>query len=92
MSGNATARQTSLMPPDAAELTHLVRENVRLLAELTAYFDVSRDQASLDGWTIRKPGDVADYLGPELIDLVQEQLRIVMLNSKNQVLGVTLVY
>lgn len=80
------------MPPDAAELTHLVRENVRLLAELTAYFEVSRNQASPDVWTIRSPGDVADYLGPELVDLVQEQLRVVMLDSKNQVLGVTLVY
>ena len=41
---------------------------------------------------MRGPLDLVSYLGPEMADLAQEQLRVVLLDSKNQVLGITLVY
>jgi len=41
---------------------------------------------------IRSPGDAAAYLGPEMADLAQEQLRVVLLTTKNRIIGCGLVY
>jgi DNA repair protein RadC len=89
---SADARQLSLLPPDAAALLHLVRENLRLLAELVARYEVGRLEAPVDQRSVRCPADVAAYLGAELADLAQEQLRVVLLDTKNHVLGTQLVY
>src|SRR5439155_19518711 len=48
--------------------------------------------ATKDGRPIRSPADIAAYLGPELGDLAQEQLRVVCLDTKNRVLATALVY
>lgn len=85
-------RQVSLLPPDAAALLHLVRENLRLLGELVARYEVGRLETSPDGLQVRGPADLVAYLGPELAGLAQEQLRVVLLDTKNRVLGVSLVY
>ena len=85
-------RQLSFLPPDAAALLHLVRENLRLLAELATRYEVGRLEAPADERTIRSPADVAAYLGAELADLAQEQLRVVLLDTKNHVLAMPLVY
>jgi DNA repair protein RadC len=70
----------------------LVRQNLRLLAELVHRYEVSHKDGSSEGRVVRKPADVIGYLGPELADLAQEQLRVVLLDTKNRVLGATLVY
>ncbi len=88
----ADERQISLLPPDAAAILHLVRENLRLLAELVSRYEVGRLEASANGHTIRQPADLAQYLGAEMADLAQEQLRVVVLDTKNHVLGSSLVY
>ena len=41
---------------------------------------------------MRGPLDLVAYLGPEMADLAQEQLRVVLLDTKNHVLGTSLVY
>lgn len=92
MTGDATMRQTTLLSPDAAELLHLVRENVRLLAHLVEHTEVARIRQLPSARIMRNPADVACHLGPELIDLAQEQLRVVLLDAKNHLLGMTLVY
>lgn len=84
--------QISLLPPDAASLLHLVRENLRLLAKLAGRYEVGRLNATVDGLTVRKPADVAEYLSAELTDLAQEQLRVVLLDSTNRVIATSLVY
>lgn len=89
---STNARQISLLPPEAAELLHLVRENLRLLAELVTRYEVGRIDVSADERSIRSPSDLAEYLGSELADLAQEQLRVVLLDTKNHVLGTSLVY
>ena len=43
-------------------------------------------------WTIRSPGDVADRLILQMGRLEREELRAVLLNTKNAVLRVTTVY
>ncbi len=85
-------RQISLLPPDAAAILHLVRENLRLLAEMVSRYEVGRLEGPADRATIRKPSDLAEYLGAEMADLAQEQLRVVVLDTKNHILAVNLVY
>lgn len=92
MKGSTDERQISLLPPEAAAILHLVRENLRLLAEMVSRYEVGRLEASAEGYTIRKPSDLAEYLGAEMADLAQEQLRVVILDTKNHVLGCGLVY
>jgi DNA repair protein RadC len=88
----ADARQVSLLPPEAAALVHLVRENLRLLAELARRYEVPGLEVAGRGPAIRGPADVAAYFGPELADLAQEQLRVVYLDGKHRALGTALVY
>jgi len=92
VSRNGDARQISLLPPDAAAVLHLVRENLKLLLELAQRYEVGLGDAPADCLSVRGPEDVNAYLGPELAALAQEQLRVVLLDTKNHVLGVTLVY
>ncbi len=92
MSRPAQTQQLSLLPPDAAALIHLVRENLRLLADLARRYEVPGLDAAVHGPSLRRPADVAAYLGAEMADLAQEQLRVVLLDTKNAVLGTALVY
>ena len=89
---NAGTQQMSLLPPDAATLLHLVRENLRLLAELATHYEVPRATALGDRLKVTRPADVAEYLGPEMRGLAQEQLRVVLLDTKNRVLATPLIY
>ncbi|MCC7368802.1 MAG: hypothetical protein IT306_10290 [Chloroflexi bacterium] len=92
MTTTPDARQVSLLPPEAATLLHLVRENLRLLAELARRYEVEGIVPASDGPTVRNPADLAAYLGPELSGLHQEQLRAVLLDAKNHVIATCLVY
>ena len=80
----------SLTPDDAAVLD-LVRENLRLLAELRSRYR-SADRGGPNGRQVRCPEDIADLLAPEMEALPQEQLRVVLLDTRNRVLDVVLVY
>jgi DNA repair protein RadC len=86
------ARQISLLPPDGATILHLIRENLRLLGELATHYEVPGLDAALDGPAMRSPPDVAAYLGPELVHLAQEQLRVVLVDTKNRVIATQLIY
>ena len=92
MTPRADARQVSLLPPDVAETLHLVRENLRLLAGLTPHYEVARLASGAGRLSVRRPDDIATYLGPEMADLDQEQLRVVLLDTRNAVLGIHLVF
>lgn len=92
MKGSDDARQVSFLAPRSAALMHLIRENLRLLAELASTSEVALLGAARDGWKVHGPADVASYLTTELADLAQEQLRIVCLDTKNRVLATELVY
>jgi DNA repair protein RadC len=64
-------------------------------AQLKAAFALGRRLASAqpeERASIRSPQDVAKLLQPEMGLLHQEELRVVLLNTRNQVLGVHTVY
>jgi DNA repair protein RadC len=88
----ADSRQVTFLSPDQATLLHLVRENLRMLAELASTAEVALLDATKEGRQIRGPSDVAAYLGPELASLAQEQLRVVCLDTRNRVVATPLVY
>ena len=92
MSTDSEAQPGSAFGPDAVELLHLARQNLRLLTDLVAHYEVARLGSPPDDRTISRPQEVAAYLAPEMADLEQEQLRVVLLNTKNRVLGCCLVY
>ena len=85
-------RPATLPPADRARVLRLCRENLRLLNHLVLHEEVGRAGAALDGRELSSPEAVAAYLGPEMADLAQEQLRAVLLDRKNRVLAVSFVY
>ena len=92
MTRAADPRQVSLLPPEAAAALHLIRENLRALHGLAQHYEVAWLAPADELATVRGPEDVAAYFGPEMADLEQEQLRVVLLNTKNAVVGNALVY
>jgi DNA repair protein RadC len=86
------SHQVSLLAPDVAEILYLVRENLRLLAELASRYEVARLAPVDPERVVRNPGDVMDYLGPEMTELAQEQMRVILLTTRHQVLGTQLIY
>jgi hypothetical protein len=97
-------RPISFLAPEAAATLHLVRENLRLLADLSRRYEVGRLErpdppdappdspaAAPTGRAFRSAREVAAYLAPELADLAQEQLRALLLTAKYTLLGCVLV-
>jgi DNA repair protein RadC len=87
---NSDGQITFLAPEDAAVL-QLVRENLRLLSELRPSYR-SAAHGGPNGRQVRCPQDIADLLAPEMEPLPQEQLRVVLLDTRNRVLDVVMVY
>ncbi len=92
MKRKASPEQVSFVPPDAAAMLHLIRENLRLLGEIAEHYELPRMQSSALGPQLGSPSEVAAYLSPEMIDLPQEQLKVVILNTKHRVIAVQMVY
>ena len=76
-----------------AVLLNALRINLSLLGELAVRYDVeTRPEGPEDPPSINCPEDVRRLLGPEMSGLAQEQLRVLLLNTKNQVVGQRIIY
>jgi DNA repair protein RadC len=80
---------------DLIELTKVAGVGRARAAQLLAAFEIGR--RSVAGghgarWAIRAPRDVVDRLGPEMITLEREELRVLLLNTKNMVARQSTVY
>ena len=76
-----------------AVLLNALRINLSLLGELAVRYDVeTRPEGPEDPPSINCPEDVRRLLGPEMSGLAQEQLRVLLLNTKNLVVGQRVVY
>ncbi|MEA2518885.1 MAG: repair protein RadC [Chloroflexota bacterium] len=86
---------TGLARASDLELAELTGVGVAKAAQLTAAFELGRrllaDWPS-GRWTIRSPRDVADRLMLQMGRLEREELRVVLLNTKNVVLRVATIY
>src|SRR5947209_5232982 len=87
VAGNAQPGQD-----EVTTVIDLARRNLRLLSCLVLRYEVDRGEIVTEERIVRGPADVVDYLGAELADLAQEQLRTILLDTKNRVLGTSLVY
>ena len=92
MAARRSRRPAALAPSDSARALRLCRENLGLLHRLVQGSEAGRAAPALDGRRLTSPEAVVEFLGPELVDLAQEQLRAVLLDCKNRVLGVSFVY
>ena len=96
--GEAIARHGSLAELSRADLLELVAVpgiGAARAAQLVAAFELGRrSSVSAPGvrWSVRAPRDVADRLLPEMAALEREELRVLLLNTKNCVLRETTVY
>ena len=79
--------------PEGQALLDALRSNLSLLGELAVRYEVStRPDGPETPPSINTPHDVYDLLGPEMSRLAQEQLRVLLLNTRSQVVGQRTVY
>ena len=96
----ALARHGSLSDlarADLLELTALRGVGAARAAQLVAAFEIGRRSAAGGAvagarWSVRAPRDVADRLSLEMATLEREELRVLLLNTKNVVLRASTVY
>ena len=75
------------------ELIEALRSNQSLLRELAVRYEVTvRPEGPDDPPSINRSLDVYDILGPEMSALAQEQLRVLLLNTRNEVVGQRVIY
>ena len=99
---NTKQTETLVVNPDAAPapspegraLLDALRSNLHLLGEIAMRYEVATkpERPTADLPSINTPHDVYDLLGPEMSALAQEQLRVLLLNTRGQVVGQRTVY
>jgi len=80
--------------PEGQALLAALRSNLSLLGELAMRYEVETqpERTKADLLSINTPQDVHDLLGKEMAALAQEQLRVLLLDRRNRVLGQRTVY
>ncbi len=79
--------------PEGQALLDALRSNLNLLGEIAMRYEVeTRPKRPANLPTISGPDDVHNLLGPEISALAQEQLRVLLLDTKNNVVGQRVVY
>ena len=82
-------------PPSAEgqALLDALRSNLSLLGEIAMRYEVNaKPERPEDPPSISTPGDIHSLLGPEMSSLAQEQLRVLLLDTHNNVIGQRVVY
>jgi len=76
-----------------AVLLNALRINLSLLGEIAMRYDVeTQPERPDDPPSIITPKDVHTLLAPEMSGLAQEQIRVLLLDTKNKVVGQRVVY
>lgn len=95
----ALARHGSLADlarADVLELTAVPGVGAARAAQLLAALEIGRRSTLAGGsparWSVRAPRDIAERLSPEMAALEREELRVLLLNTKNCVLRSVTVY
>ena len=92
-----TATQLALIPStdddERQALLDALRRNLSLLSELAIRYEVeTRPERPEDMPIIYRPRTVYDLLGEEMSSLAQEQVRVLLLDRKNRVVGQRTIY
>ena len=85
---------TAITAQQTDTLLDALRSNLHLLGELAMRYAVETqpERPTEDLLSIGCPEDVQRLLGPEMSGLAQEQLRVLLLTTKNEVVGQRVVY
>ena len=79
--------------PEGQAVLEALRSNLALLGELAARYQVAcQPERPAEMPAINCPEDVHRLLGPEMSVLAQEQLRALLLNTRNQVMAQRVIY
>ena len=74
-------------------LLEALRSNLSLLGEIAMRYEVNTTpERPDDPPSAGSPRDIHSLLGPEMSSLAQEQLRVLLLDTKNNVIGQRVVY
>ena len=93
LSGLIPGPPVSAGSPESQAVLEALRANLSLLGELAARYQVAfQSERPEDLPVISCPQDVHNLLGAEMTDLAQEQLRVLLLDTRNRVLGQRLIY
>ncbi len=82
-------------PPSAEGqvLLDALRSNLSLLGEIAMRYEVNtQPERPNDPPSVNSPEDIHSLLGPEMSSLAQEQLRVLLLDTKKKVMGQRVVY
>lgn len=83
---------TDTMPIEAT-LLNTLRDNMNLLRELSLRYQVSAPSDGPDRLTVIScPQDIYSHLASEMEALAQEQLRVLLLNVRNHIVGQRVIY
>ncbi len=89
----STGSQLSLFQSEGQALLDALRSNLDLLGEIALRYGVEVQPERSDAPpSVTTPDDVHRLLAPEMSGLAQEQLRVLLLNTKNVVVGQRVVY
>ncbi len=90
----STSSQLPLFQTEGQALLDALRSNFNLLGEIAMRYavEVQPERSGADLPSIGCPADVYSLLGPEMAPLAQEQLRVLLMNTKNVVVGQRVVY
>ena len=84
---------TAPATPESQAVLEALRSNLALLGELAMRYQVAVQPDRPNQMpTINCPQDVHDLLGPEMSSLAQEQLRVLLLDTRNQVRSQRVIY
>ncbi len=92
---NRWSTLSELAHANPADLMNVEGVSRLRLARLRSAFELGRRMLTeplQDRPLVRSPADAAELLIPEMAGLEQEQMRVVLLNTKNRVLGIPMVY
>ena len=83
----------AVVNPEGQAVLDALRSNLSLLGELAVRYEVAtRTEGPEDPPSINCSEDVQRLLGPEMSVLAQEQLRVLLMDRRNRVLGQRVVY
>ena len=80
-------------PTKDSVLLEALRSNLNLLGEIAMSYEVeTQPEAPEDPPAINCPEDVRLLLGPEMAPLAQKQIRVLLLNARNLVVGQRVIF
>ena len=83
---------TESQDPESA-LLEALRSNLSLLGEIAMRYEVSnKPERPEDPPSVGTPTDIHSLLGPEMSSLAQEQMRVLLLDTKKHVIGQRVIY